>query len=50
MSCFVTSLRGSEVFMMDAAELCHNIGKGREGPLARVVIKCMGIFNGETGR
>ena len=34
---------------MDAAGLWHHIGKGREVPLAHVVIPLMGIFKGETG-
>ena len=34
---------------MDAAGLRHHIGKGREGPLAHVLIPPMGRFKGETG-
>ena len=49
MSFFGASLRGSKGFMMDAAGLRHHIGKGKEGPLAHVVIPLMGRFKVETG-
>ena len=47
--CFVESLSGGEGFMMDASLLHNHIGKGREGPLAHVVIPLVGRFKGETG-
>ena len=34
---------------MYATQLRNKIGKGREGPLAHVVIPLMGRFKGETG-
>ena len=49
MSCSETPIRGIEGFMMDSAVLWHHIWKGREGPLAHVIIQPMGIFKGETG-
>ena len=49
MSYFVSSLRGSEGFMINAAGLRHHIGKGREGPLSHVVIPLVVRFTGETG-
>ena len=49
MSCFVGSLRGSKGFMMNASVLRHQIRKGREGPLAHVVIPPMIILKGENG-
>ena len=49
MSCFVAYLRWSEKVMMDAEGLRCCIGKGRERPLAHVVIQLMGRFKGETG-
>ena len=45
----MASLRGSERFMMGAAVLRHHIRKGREGPLARVVIPLIVRFKGELG-
>ena len=49
MSCFVEQLRGSDAFIMDAAGLQHNVGKGRDGNLAHMVIPLVGRSKGETG-
>ena len=49
MSCFVASLRGGKGFMMYVAGFWHHIRKGREGPLARVVIPLIVRFKGELG-
>ena len=49
MSFFVASLRGRNEFMIYAAGLQHHTGKGRELPLALVVIPMMGRFKRETG-
>ena len=48
-SCFVTSLRRGEGFMMDTEVLWHNIGKVREGTLDNVVIPMVGRFKGGGG-
>ena len=46
MSFFLVSLRESEGFMRDVAGLRHHVGKGKEGPLAHVLIPLMGSFKG----
>ena len=42
-------LRESEEFMIDVEGLWNHNGKGREGPLAHVVIPLMDRFKGGLG-
>ena len=46
MSCFVVSLKESEIFMMDVAGLQYQIKKVRQGPLSNVAILFLGRFKG----
>ena len=43
------SLRGNKGFMIDAEGLRYHIGKGREVPLAHVIIPLVGMFKGLNG-
>ena len=46
MSCFVVSLKESEIFMMDVAGLQYQIKKVRQGTLSNVAILFLGRFKG----